>query len=183
MNFFHITPKESLCGSRRWFVDDIGLNTVKSKYENYEKHGVVVNRWNEFTYKKVDLVWFDFGGMMHVETPVVSTKIHKTTFELLVTHVPTLIGALSSKSLMHDGYWQCATRFNSFAFSLETHEKLMECFTQKSKIYEEMIEGFNKHLDNVIASTNGRVRSIKKYYVDPKISSDPTIIMDTPPNG
>jgi uncharacterized protein VirK/YbjX len=176
MKFYEFDPIDKFCGSRRWFVDGARLDDLKSMYESYpNKDGTLTNRLSEFNIKETSLIWIDFGGMMHKDTPVISTKLNKTTtFEILVTHIPTFIRALKSERLYCDETWRCSTRFKEFMFSKETHDKLLDVFATKKELYEEMIEGFNKKMDLEIAK-NPKVIALKKYHCGG--NEDPTKIM------
>lgn len=161
--FYHAVPIKKDSPSRNWFVDEIGLELVKEKYSNYPKRGFTVNRWCEYKVTKINTFWFDFGGMIHTETPKVQETIDGATVEILVTHIPTLLEALDSERLNDPNYWQCANRFNNYIFSHRIRDMIKTAFTAKAKLYEEMIEGFNKHIDDVISKSNN-LMSMKKYH-------------------
>jgi hypothetical protein len=165
MNFYTVEPIDSLSYSRRWYVDDIGLEIVKDKYVNYNKDPLhVVNRWNEFKVEEANTVLFDFGGMLRIGTPIIRELVFDTQFELMVTHIPILLEALDSERLLFPKYWKCGTRFYSYIFSLEVKDKLKKLFKKKKDLYNEMIEGFNKEMDKVVEQTNGKVITLKPYH-------------------
>jgi len=170
MNFYKVTPINEFSGSRRWFVDEIGLQVVKDKYTNYNKDPLhVIDRWDEFKVIPIKEILFDFGGMLRIGTPIVKETIGDTNFELMVTHIPFLLEALNSESFNYQTYWKCGTRFFSYIFSSDVKDQLKNTFSAKGKIYEEMIEGFNRDMDNAIAKSNGRVVSIKPYHEDKNV--------------
>jgi hypothetical protein len=169
MKFYTVVPKSKESYSRRWFVDEVGVKLVEKKYTNYEKvPGQPVNRWGEFKIEPTDKVWFDFGGMMHKNTPVVKETLHGVEFSMPVTHVDFFLEALDNPELNDPSYWQCPMRFWCAVFSPETKSELKKIFTEKSKLYEEMIEGFNKDMDDALEAGRkaGRIIGMKKYHKD-----------------
>lgn len=166
MTFYLIKPKDESSHSRKWFVDEFGLEKVKAKYTAYNKHpDNIINRWPEFDADITDKIWFDFGGMLRVGTPNVKEVVCGATFELIVTHIPIFIHALKSKDHMSGDYWQCGGRWHNYVFGKKVRDKLITKFTAKEKLYNEMIEGFNKEMDDVI-SKNDKVISLQKYHRD-----------------
>lgn len=161
MIFYRIEPKDPMSPSRRWFVDEVGEKLVKELYSNYNG----TNRLDDFNYAETKEIWFDFGGMMRMNTPKVFEMYENVKFELHVTHVATLLEALKSPRHSHNN-WQCGTRFNSYVFSLETRDKLIELFTKKFELYQEMIEGFDKEMDETIKNSKHLI-GMKKYHKDP----------------
>src|SRR5271165_7011428 len=92
MIFYRIVPKDPMSPSRRWFVDESGEELVRELYTNYNG----TNRVDDFKYDETKEVWFDFGGMMRMNTPKVIEMIDDVKFELYVTHVAILLEALKS---------------------------------------------------------------------------------------
>ena len=164
MIFYLVKPKDSQSPSRKWFVDEFGLEKVRDKYTNYSKRPcVITNRWSEFEATQTKHIWFDFGGMLRVGTPSVKEVIYGVEFEVIVTHIPTFIEALSSPNHSSGDFWQCSCRWHNYVFDKTVRDKLIHEFTSKQKLYDEMIEGYNKAMDNAIARSNN-VISAKKYH-------------------
>lgn len=167
MKFYTIVPKNEQSFSRRWFVDEVGLQYVKNHYTNYPKDpSNPINRWDEFKSELTDAVWFDFGGMMHKNTPHIKEVMDGVTFEIPVTHIEYLLAALSTKELDDKKHWRCSTRFWNYVFTQKTKNKLKKIFTEKSKLYQEMIEGFNKDMDRALEEGRkaGKIIGMKKYH-------------------
>ena len=160
--FYRAFPIKKDSPSRKWFVDEMGIEIVKNKYSNYPKHGFILNRWGEYEVAKIETFWFDFGGMLHKDTPIVKEIVDGVVIEIFVTHIETLLEALDSVRLNDHNYWQCSNRFHSYIFSRENRDKIKTAFTSKARLYEEMIEGFSKHLNDVISKSNNII-SLKKY--------------------
>ena len=164
MKFYLVQPTNKYSPSRHWFVDEVGLVKVKNKYTKYGRDpNNTIDRWSDFEAKVTNKVWFDFGDMLRVNTPSVKEIMYGTTFELFVTHIPSFLEALKSPHHMDEEYWQCSGRYHNYVFSEKVRDSLMEKFSLKEKLYNEMIEGFNKEMDDVIAKSN-HVVSINKYH-------------------
>lgn len=167
MKFYYIKPKEKLSYSRRWYADEKGLIEVEKKYRNYSKDPEnIVDRWDEFKASETKDMFYDFGGMMRIGTPEVSEDVMGVKIGMPVTHIDYFIMATERNDLSKDGIWQCPARFVCGVFSYEFRDAAREVFQSKQKLYEEMIEGFNKDMDAAIgdAMKNGRLISLKKYH-------------------
>jgi len=146
MKFYTITPIDEMSPSRRWFVDDIGLELVKMKYQNYKGF----DRWDEFKVEETNEVGFDFGGMMHVSTPNIEEELFNCKFSLPVTHLPYFMDSLID--CVKDNVFQCSLRWWNYVFSVKVRDGLLELFNSKTELYKEMIEGFEKDKEEIYKS-------------------------------
>lgn len=80
-----------------------------------------------------------------------------------VTHIDYFIMSIERKEFSTETYWQCPSRFHATVFSLKFRDMAKEVFTSKQKLYEEMIEGFNKEMDDMIRN-NPHVLARKNYH-------------------
>ena len=146
MKFYSIMPIDMGSPSRRWFVDDIGLDKVKGLYSNHKGR----NRLHEFKIEETKEVGFDFGGMMRVNTPIIEEVVYNCVVCLPVTHLEYFLESLETD--VKDGVYQCGLRFWNYVFSLETRDILLNLFKSKMSIYEEMIEGYKRDLEEIYKS-------------------------------
>jgi uncharacterized protein YqhQ len=65
----------------------------------------------------------------------------------MVTQTVVLLGALSSQKLLSSTCWQCATRFNSYVFSLKFHKELKRVFEEKANEHKKACEEFDNLVD------------------------------------
>jgi hypothetical protein len=158
MNIYRVQPKDKHSFSRRWFVDDVGFELVKQKYTLYgREYEEKVNRWDEFKYELVNNIWFDFGGMMHKDTPQVKEVVCGVEIDILVTHVDMLLAALSSTRLLSPTYWQCGTRYNNYIFSLDFLKELKKVFKDKEKEHQKLCTEFFDMIDSRIKKSKENV--------------------------
>ena len=148
MNFFFIQPKDKSSFSRRWFVDDVGLEIVKQNYSFYGREGEEkIDRWDDFKCEPTDTIWFDFGGMMYANTTNIKEIVCGIKVDIMITHTEVLLGALLSNKLLSPTYWKCATRYNTHIYSLDFHKELKRVFKEKEKQHEKLCKEFYDMVD------------------------------------
>lgn len=150
MTFYFVEPKNPGSLSRRWIVDDVGLEKVKDHYQNYKKDPTnPYNRWGNFGYKVINEINLDFGGMMFMDTPDITEKIDGTTINIPVTHLSIFLNVALSFN-MYDkkrDFWCFRMWHFVVGISKETRNKLYKKFKSKEHLYQEMAEGLKKHID------------------------------------
>lgn len=123
MRFYSVEPAPHSF-SRRWCVDDAGLEVVRQRYTQYPKDGGHIDRWHEFTVEEAPKVRIDFGGMMRMDEPVSSFSLYGTAFSIMVSHLPYLCEALETPR-DDDLLWNIGTRFWVYVFSRETVQQML----------------------------------------------------------
>lgn len=156
MNFYFVKPKDEASHSKRWIVDDGGLVALENHYRNYPTkiEGVTCDRWDEFGYELRPLITIDFGGMYWIDEPEVKIICDQTTFNMKVSHLPYFIEALKLDKLMDKGMWWCSIWFFHHVYSDETRQIILDKAETLLQNCTEMIEGVERHKDNVFADIN-----------------------------
>ena len=147
--YFHITPIEGMSNSWRWFVDEAGLEYAKNKYQSYEKHGIIKDRWEtEFIYEEVKELPVDFGGLECTTEPRISIKDDGIQYTMKVHHLPYFIEALQwdgDEKYKIAGITSILMKWWRIAIALETGNRVLMKAMELQKNCEEMLEGVNKN--------------------------------------
>lgn len=125
MKFYSVVPAPHSF-SRRWCVDDVGLEVVRQRYARYPKGDGHIDRWHEFTVGDAPEIRIDFGGMVLTDEPVSSFSLHGSTFNVLVSHIPHLCEALETpRGNDPQHVWDIGTRFWMYVFSVDTAQQIL----------------------------------------------------------
>jgi len=141
MKYYYIQPKDENSYSKRWHVDEDGLEHIKDHYENYtRKTELTIDRWEEFKYKEIDEIYFDFGGSMHGEMPNAEVKIDGIRFGCPCSHYVDLISFIASKNKPVQVYniW-----VRSYCFNIETRSKIVAAFAAGTHQFDKDLARFN----------------------------------------
>lgn len=169
MKYYFIEPVEKFSPSRRWFTDELGLEGVKYRYENYgHVPSEYTNRWSDFKVSEVKTVNVDFGGMCSLDEPHVRLKDGKSgSFKMMVSHLPIFVASLEGfqEQEFFKGIGCICLRWWNICLSMETAARLLPKAQKLLQNCEEMLEGaekdFQRKLDE-IQKKGGRVISLRK---------------------
>lgn len=168
MKYFYIHPIDKLSHSRRWITDELGLEAIRFRYENYDKDPKnLVNRWNEFVVEETKEVVVDFGGMYCMSEPEVRIKDGDAFYSMQVTQLPMFAASLQKPQLSerYSGAAYIAMWRWNLCLSLETIQRILPLVVELEKNCEEMLEGVEKDWAERIEKINrdgGKIVSIRQ---------------------
>lgn len=154
MKLFKVYIKDS--HSRHWMVDTKGLANVKKHYENYPSKDKMstINRWPEFTVEPIDRIWFDFGGMMSANDPTIQIPVGDKHCDVHLSHLPTLIEALSSPKYEDKKLWSITAWHWCYVLSDASKKKLLASAKKQFELHKETYEANERKFTEDIAKIN-----------------------------
>ena len=146
-----------MSGSRRWITDELGLEAIKFRYENYDKDpNNIINRWSDFAVEETNQVYVDFGGMYCADEPEVRIKDGESFYSMQVSHLPFFVESLKKPQLSHryEGAAYIPMWRWNLCLSLKTIKRILPLARKLNKNCQEMLEGVERDWTEKINELN-----------------------------